>query len=175
MVRKEIILFFWKVLRNISDENADFNKKLKLIFAGEVHSNFFLNLESYRFTKKIKYHSHLKHNDVVDYMLDSDVLLVSQADTKSVMGRLPAKLFEYIGARRPILAIGKKDSDLEKIISKISFGWFVDFGNKNLLKQSINEIFSLNKNYEFEDVTSDYSRLNQTKRLIKIINSLCEK
>jgi hypothetical protein len=64
---------------------------------------------------------------------------------------------------------------LEKIISEISFGWFVDFGNKNLLKQSINEIFSLNKNYEFEDVTSDYSRLNQTKRLIKIINSLCEK
>ena len=167
--------FFWQVLRNISDENPDFNKKLKLIFAGEVHSNFFLNLESYRFKKKIKYHSHLKHNDVVDYMLDSDVLLVSQADNKSVMGRLPAKLFEYIGARRPILAIGKKDSDLEKIISKISFGWFVDFGNKNLLKQSINEIFSLSKNYEFEDVTSDYSRLNQAKRLIKIINSLCEK
>ena len=46
----------------------------------------------------------------------SDVLLVSQADTKSVMGRLPAKLFEYIGVEDQFTI--EKDSDLEKIISK---------------------------------------------------------
>ena len=40
-----------------------------------------------------------------------DLLLVTQGDTKSALGRLPAKIFEYLRARRPILAIGKKNSD----------------------------------------------------------------
>ena len=109
-------------------------------------------------------------------MIDSDILLVTQADTQSVSGRLPAKVFEYIGARRPILAIGQKNSDLEKIISSISYGWFVDFNNDKLLYETIIKIYDIcNSNQIYNDNISHFSREEQAKVLIKIIDDLCSK
>ena len=52
MARKEIILFFWQVLRNISDENPDFNKKLKLIFAWRSSLQFLPQLRKLQVHKK---------------------------------------------------------------------------------------------------------------------------
>ena len=66
-------------------------------------------------------------------MMECDLLLVTQGKTQSVSGRLPAKVFEYLGARKPILAIGQKNSDLEKLLTPISYAWFVDFDNSKLL------------------------------------------
>ena len=106
-------------------------------------------------------------------MMTCDMLLVTQADTKSALGRLPAKIFEYLRARKPILAIGKKNSDLEKLISQISYAWFVDINNNQLLYDTIVKIYNLRKiNNSFEDDISSFSRENQAKKLIKIIDNI---
>ena len=91
-------------------------------------------------------------------------------------GRLPAKLFEYIGAKRPILAIGAKNSDLEKIISNISYGWFVEFNKAKLLYDTIIKIYEMrNSSNIYNDRISQFSREEQAKDLIKIIDDLCSK
>ena len=165
--------FLWEVLNKISDNNLEFSHNLKLLFAGEVHDLFINQLKNYKLDSQMNYFPYLAHSDVIKYMIKCDLLLVTQADTKSVLGRLPAKLFEYIGAKRPILAIGKKNSDLERIISQISYAWFVDIGNKELLYSTILHIYDMRASHDYiNDDTSVFSREKQALKLIQLIENI---
>jgi len=165
--------FFWDTINKISYNEQDFLTNLKFLFAGEVHDTFFTKIKKHRLDEKLTHYPYLHHKDAIHNMMKCNLLLVTQGDTKSVLGRLPAKFFEYLGAKKPILAIGKKNSDLEKIISKISYAWFVDFDNTELLYNTILKIYKMRTlHYHFNDDTSDFSRENQVKKLIKVMNSL---
>ena len=165
--------FLWKVINQISYENKEFLSDLQLFFAGEVYDNFVTNMKYYKLDDKLIYEGFLNHNQSIQKMMDCDLLLVTQSMTKSVKGRLPAKVFEYLGAKRPILAIGEKNSDLEKILKPISYAWFVDFNNSKLLFDTILEIYELCEiSHYFSDDISKFSRENQVKTLIKLIEDL---
>ena len=165
--------FFWKTLNNMTQLDVEFLNNIKFVFAGEVHDDFLINLRNYKFDQKLDYYPYLNHSNSIKNMMNCDMLLVTQGQTKLVHGRLPAKLFEYIGARRPILAIGQKNSDLEKIVSEISYAWFVDFDNYNLLENTIFEIYELSKlDNKFNDDISFFSREEQVKQLIALIDDI---
>ena len=67
----------------------------------------------------------------------------------------------------------KKNSDLEKITLNISYAWFVDFNNKDLLYSTLLKIYELsNSDYEFNDDISRFSRQNQALQLIDLISDL---
>ena len=166
-------VFFWETINQICKNNLNFYSDLNLLFAGEVYSNFFSTINKYKLDKKITYHSYLNHRIAIEKMMQCNLLLVTQGDTKSVDGRLPAKLFEYLGARKPILAIGKKNSDLEKIVADISYAWFVDFNNAELLKNTLIKIYEISKgNNIFNDDISHFSREKQAFALMNLINDL---
>ena len=165
--------FFWETIKKISNNISDFNSNLELLFAGEVHGDFLNNIQSYQLAEKLEYRSYLNHADTIQQMMQCDILLVTQSDTKDALGRLPAKFFEYLGARRPILAIGKKNSDLEYIINKISYAWFVDFNNSDLLYKTILKIYqSRESNIRFNDDISDFSREKHAKKIIDLMENI---
>ena len=165
--------FFWKTIQKICLDNLMFAHSLSFLFAGEVHDQFFPNLKNFQLDKKTDYYKYLKHHESIEKMMQCDLLLVTQGHTKSVKGRLPAKFFEYLGSRKPILAIGKKNSDLEQIIAQVSYAWFVDFENDKLLYDTILHIYELSKkDNKFHDDISEFSREYHAKKIIQLINTL---
>ena len=165
--------FFWETLSTLSKNEVDFSQNLQLLFAGEVHSDFINVLKSFKFYEKLEYHDYLSHRDSIRNMMQCNLLLVTQADEKSINGRIPAKLFEYLATKQPILVIGKKNSDLEKIVSNISYVWFVDFNNQDLLYETILKIYNLSRlETSFNDDISYFSRDFQAQELINLIESL---
>jgi hypothetical protein len=51
-----------------------------------------------------------------------DVLLLCRWDNPAEDGIIPGKLFEYIGARRPILSLGSLTGEAADIVRKGNFG-----------------------------------------------------
>lgn len=115
------------------------------------------------------FNNHLKHKESINLLLASDMLLLVIPKIANNKGILTGKLFEYLGARKPILCIGPTDGDAAKIIQECKAGKTFDYSDENGIYEFIetcmsNEFIFENKNY------LNYSRRNLTKTLSKILN-----
>ena len=115
------------------------------------------------------FNNHVKHKESINLLLASDMLLLVIPKIANNKGILTGKLFEYLGARKPILCIGPIDGDAAKIIQECKAGKTFDYSDENGIYEFIetcmsNEFIFKNKNY------LNYSRRNLTKTLSKILN-----
>jgi glycosyltransferase involved in cell wall biosynthesis len=68
---------------------------------------------------------HRPHAESVRYTLGADVLLLVVDDVAGSEGIVPGKVFEYIGARRPILAVAP-EGDVADLVRRTGAGVVVD-------------------------------------------------
>jgi hypothetical protein len=61
-----------------------------------------------------RHHGTVVHRDLPPYLLAADAFLISTitaaAGNDAIRGFIPSKLWEYLGARRPVLMVGPKDA-----------------------------------------------------------------
>ena len=108
-------------------------------------------------------------------MLKCSVLIVSQSNTQDAMGRLPAKFFEYLGTGVPIIAIGRKNSDLSKIVLKYQCGFFLEFNKLHKLSSFLLICYDkyLQKERNLKNNHVDvFSWKNQASNLVDLLKKL---
>jgi len=123
--------------------------------------------------KVASFNNHVKHKESINLLLASDMLLLVIPKISNNKGILTGKLFEYLGARKPILCIGPTDGDAAKIIEECKAGKTFDYSDENGIYDFIetymsNEFIFENKNY------LKYSRRNLTKNLSKILTDMAD-
>ena len=94
-------------------------EKIRIHFYGK-HSGFTLPaiqpaLEL-GFKHLIKFHQPVSHHDSLLLQADADVLLLLPGVSPAWKGVYSAKLFEYLGAKRPVLCIGNREGVAAKLI-----------------------------------------------------------
>ena len=162
---------FWKAIKEISDENVQFVKDYQIQLVGKVAPEVKrlikeLNLEN------INDLGYLSHKEVKEYQCKSQVLLLAVNKVKSAKGIITGKIFEYLQAKRPILAIGPIDGDLAEIINDTNSGVIVGFNDVETIKS---ELLKMYYSYKENSLKVDskninqYHRKNLTKRLSEII------
>jgi hypothetical protein len=67
-------------------------------------------------------HSRVSYRESLSLQQSADVLLLLQWNHVKDAGNIPAKFFEYLGARRPILLIGYEHGNLAQMISERGAG-----------------------------------------------------
>ena len=73
---------------------------------------------------RVVVHPHVPRSEVAAIQQQADVLLLMQWNDPREQGNLPGKLFEYLGARRPILGLGLEDGVPARIIRERAAGCF---------------------------------------------------
>lgn len=165
----------WKVLSELSTENTDFSNDLEIKLIGKVCGEALLSIEEYNLTSNLKLIDYVSHSKVIDYQKSAQVLLLLINDVPSAKGIITGKIFEYLQAKRPILAIAPKNGDLSVIINNTKSGIVVNFKEEQALKEAILLLYNDYKKGCL-DIQSEhieqYHRKTLTKALVNILKSL---
>jgi glycosyltransferase involved in cell wall biosynthesis len=167
------ILF--KVLKELCAKNENFKNDLKLNFIGDISDEVKTEITDNQLNENTNFVGYVNHTEAIEYQKKAQVLLLLIPNIEKSKGILTGKLFEYLTAKRPILAIGPEEGDLSEILKDTNAGVVVDFNHEEKLAS---EILKLYYQYKDGDLKVDskniekYHRKELTKKLASIIKSL---
>ena len=165
----------FKVLSILSLENSDFKKDLEIKFIGDISEDVNIEINSYDLSANTSFIGYVSHEKAIDYQKKSQVLLLLIPNIEKSEGILTGKLFEYLTAKRPILAIGPETGDLSDILKNTNAGVVLNFDNEERLTSEIRKLYSQYKtgNLKVDSKNIEqYHRKELTNSLSEIIKSL---
>lgn len=162
----------WEVLGEMLIEIDGFSSDLELKFMGVVSEEVLATLAGSGLKPYLRMMGYVPHDQAVAEQRCSQVLLLIEIDSPETRSIIPGKLFEYMVSQRPIVAIGPSGSDFAEIIRSTNTGVFVNYQQRDLLKQTLQDLYGRYKN-ETLDVApiglQQYSRKNLAGRLAELI------
>ncbi len=162
----------WRVLSELAAVNEGFRADLQLEFIGVVSQDIIDSIYRYELAPYLKLKGYVSHAEAVRRQQQSQILLLVEIDSEETRGIIPGKLFEYMAARRPILALGPKIWEAGNIISDTNTGATFDYKNRSELKNIILEWYGAFKkgslNIAPQGIDS-YSRRALTEQLAKLL------
>ena len=168
-------LVLWKVLQKLVHENKEFENAFKLKLVGKIADEVVKSIATYNLEKYVEIIDYLSHKKVSTIQKKAQVLLLAINNIPDAKGVITGKIFEYLQAKRPILAIGPVDGDLATIIHDTQSGSVIDFNDEETLKTQLLTLFSSYKKNELkiDSIGIDaYHRKQLTKQLATILFNL---
>lgn len=164
----------WQALQELIKEDVDFAANFQLNLIGEVGVEILNSIKNKNLTKYLNNVGYVSHKEAVRFQKKSQVLLLIEINSEDTKAIIPGKLFEYMVANRPILAIGPKGADIQSIITKTNTGQFFDYSEYGALKAVIKQHFEAfkNENLQVNPIgLEQYSRKNLTKTLSELLHN----
>ncbi|WP_339893581.1 glycosyltransferase family 4 protein [uncultured Algibacter sp.] len=162
----------WRVLNELISENDDFSKDFQLNFIGSISKKVLESIKNFNLSNYINEVGYLSHKEAIINQKKSQLLLLIEIDSEDTKCIIPGKLFEYMVSNRPIVAIGPKDSDVEKIIKETNTGHYFNYSDYESLKRIILEHYKAfqNKTLQSHPIgLQKYHRKALTKSLANLL------
>lgn len=165
--------FLWEAISELSVENKEFKKALKIQLIGQTDDSILNDISKNNLSGNIKLIDHLPHKEGVFQLSKSQILLLPLNNAPNVKGILPGKMYEYMALKRPILALGPQNADFARIISETQAGTVHAFDDKDGIKTTLMNWFSLFQSNNLSVKSSSfekYSRKNLAQKFLKLID-----
>lgn len=163
----------WKAIAQLKEEHTAFAKALKIKLAGKVSEEIIDAITTQGLAENLEVLGYVSHKEALKLQRQASVLLLIEIDAPVTKGIIAGKLFEYLAARKPILAVGPKDGDVQEIIETTKAGSYFEYDNLEKIKSFVNELFTefnSSDSLSIEKSKIDkYHRRELTNRLAEII------
>lgn len=159
----------WKVIATLIKENVAFKEAFQLKLIGVVSDDVLQSIYSYGLAAYVAASAYVSHGEALELQRKSQILLLAEIDSEETKGIIPGKLFEYMAAKRPILAIGPQNWDVENIISDTNSGKTFRYSEEKELKKILLFWFDSYKKQSLAvsaNMIEQYSRKALTKKLV---------
>ncbi len=150
---------------------------LHLRFVGRFGAEVGAMFEATSFKNSINQISYVPHDKSLEYLMLSDALLLIVDESKESEEIVPGKVYEYIGVKRPIIAIAPHKSAIEKLITETNSGYVAH-------QSEVNKIADIILNYyeQWSNNITDYApnleeigkyeRREASKNLAEILDNI---
>ncbi|MDR2238753.1 MAG: glycosyltransferase family 4 protein [Chryseobacterium sp.] len=162
----------WKALNELVKTYPDFAAHFALKFVGRVDDKILQNLEATELKNHILNLGYLPHDQAVEEMEKSGLLLITNFPNESSKGIIPGKIFEYLASGKQIVSFGPEDADVARILNETSAGKHFSYHDTEAVKCFVLEKFELWKQGNLSDNTGNieqFSRRNLTQQLAEIL------
>lgn len=153
---------FFKAISSLLEETETFSKSFRLKFLGNFPLFLHQLIEQHGLSTFVEFHPYVAYEKSLQEMVNADVLLLIVPQTPDNKGILTSKLFEYMGARRPIIAIGPPDGDAAKVLQKTGSGKMIDYEDITSMKEEVLSLFI--RWHSKEDLTIPLDDISQFTR-----------
>ncbi len=164
--RNPIVL--WRVLSELAREHLSFKQSLQIKLVGVISEEVLNEIKKYDLESALEVMPYVPHEEALLMQRSSQILLLAEINKDETRGIIPGKLFEYMSARRPILAIGPPGWEAAELIRETKAGNVFTYEDAKELKETIWEWFISYQNNSLQmPITriEKYSRKELTRKL----------
>jgi hypothetical protein len=166
---------FFAALRSLRNRGAADSATLKIVLRATGHDDVIMAmLRDFGLSDIVSIEPAISHQDAVGEMVKSDGLLLFQA--ANCNHQIPAKLYEYFRAGRPIFALTDPEGDTAKTMRQCGYTDIAKIDNRDDIETKLSAfvegVRSANSYIADCDAVSCYSRRHQAGILANVLDRL---
>ena len=142
-------------------------------FGTEVHEMF----ESASFRESIELISYIPHHESIEYLMQSDLLLLIVDESKESEEIVPGKVYEYMGTKIPIIAIAPEKSAIAGLMHETRAGIVAHQSNIDKIASIVLEYFTQWKTGSGDfrpdtELINSFERRESARKLASLLDSI---
>lgn len=165
----------WEVLAEKCREDARFAGMLRIRLAGKTDYQIVESIKTAGLEMNLVDLGYVNHESAVREQSGASVLLLPLRKEPEYRATLPGKLFEYLGARKPILGIGQTDGAMARVVADAGAGLTVGWEDKAGLRSFVDaawEAFLKGESLYSGTNIEKYSRIETARSMATLLNKI---
>jgi len=150
---------------------------LRLRFIGDYPSVLRPEVEAAGLESRTDATGFIPHPLAVEQLSRASVLLLggpTSADTVAMRGNVAAKVFEYLGSRRPILMIGDPDTDVAGMLRPFARACVVGVGRVDEAVDALRQLLRAGTAPVDDRLLEPYTSRDLSRRLAGLLEDVCQ-
>jgi glycosyltransferase involved in cell wall biosynthesis len=131
----------WEILGEMVKRNDEIASKLQICLYGKIDRHVLSSIRKNRLEDYLLHVEKVPHHESLLLQQQMQLLLLVVNQAGNIQGIVTGKVFEYMNAHRPILAVGPESGDLAKIIGDSNSGHVIDYTNEQGMERIIKKSF----------------------------------
>ncbi len=127
----------WQVLSELVVESENFKNFFILKLVGTISEEVLRSIREFGLSSNLEIQGYVDHREALKIQRKAQVLLLVEIDSEETRGIIPGKLFEYLAAERPVVAVGPEKWDVERILEDTRAGTTFNYNSYENLKNQI--------------------------------------
>ena len=168
----------FEVLHDLSQEKTICADDVRVRFYGPIEPWLFPLIRRYGLQQVVELKGVIPRNQVIQCEMESQLLLLLSWTDARETGLHTGKLFEYLGAERPVVAIGGLRGVLTQVLEETNAGLHVS--TKEELRQFLIRAYSEYKALGYvpyrgyTDAISQYNHVEMTRRVAEVLDRVAD-
>lgn len=161
---------FLRALRGLSDDQMPGGRSFRAIFQGDRDQSYSDFVDEIELGDLVEFRPTVALHQSIQSLKQADVLLLIQG--RKYKNQIPSKVYEYLAAKKPILALTDHKSATGQLLSEVPWSITAPHDDVDAIKTAILRVQNLQPNEDFDPRI--YGRRLRTQSLAEALNQVAQ-